>query len=65
MEIRNCWSVQAIVQMGGVSRQVPTFYLDGNVQGFQTAEGAERVAREILNPMGDPDLKVHPYCVRV
>ena len=29
-------------------RQIPTFYLDANVQGFTDEAGAERVAREII-----------------
>jgi hypothetical protein len=34
------------------SHQVPTFYLDENVQGFLDEDGAKRVARRIIDPMG-------------
>jgi hypothetical protein len=30
------------------TRQVPTFFLDGNVQGIATAERAEEIARDLL-----------------
>jgi hypothetical protein len=30
------------------SRQIPTFYLHGSVQGIRTEDDAERVARDIL-----------------
>lgn len=32
--------------------QIPTFYLDENVQGFTDSRGAERIARDILDPFG-------------
>lgn len=38
--------VQAHIAPGG--RQVPTFYLDANVQGITSLEGAERIARDII-----------------
>jgi hypothetical protein len=31
-------------------RQLPTFYLDENVQGFTSEEGAERIALALLDP---------------
>ena len=34
---------------------IPTFYLDGAVQGFTTTEGADFVAREIVDPFGVAD----------
>lgn len=30
--------------------QIPTFYLDSNVQGITSAEHAERIAASIINP---------------
>ena len=36
----------------GKYRALPTFYLDGNVQGFTTRQGAELIADMILNPDG-------------
>jgi hypothetical protein len=46
------YSVQA-VRSSGV--QVPTFYLDSNVQGITSVIAAERVARDVI---GDPDAYV-------
>lgn len=34
------------------SRDVPTFYLDENVQGITDANHAWRIAREIIDPLG-------------
>lgn len=36
----------------GKYRALPTFYLDGNVQGFTTRQEAEVIADMILNPDG-------------
>jgi hypothetical protein len=42
------------------SRQVPTFFIDRRVQGALTREDAERIAREVLNPIGAiPDERIH------
>src|ERR1700729_3989592 len=48
---------------GNVS--VPTFYLDGDVQGITSAEHAAGIARGVLNPAGliaagDVDVRAYP-----
>ena len=50
---------------GTTSYQVPTFYLNGNVQGIVDVAHAERIAREVINPTNDPALKVNAYVVTV
>jgi hypothetical protein len=40
------------------SQQVPTFYLDENVQGFLDEEGAKRVARRVIDPTGSLALSI-------
>jgi hypothetical protein len=48
------------------SRAVPTFYLDGRVQGIVDRHGAESIAADVINPLGtiDPaDLLVSAYPV--
>lgn len=45
-------------------RQIPTFYLNPNVQGIMDAEHAEKIAREILNPLDLP-LTLHVFCMKV
>ena len=40
------------------SHQVPTFYLDENVQGFLDEDGAKRVARRVIDPMGSLALTI-------
>jgi uncharacterized protein (UPF0212 family) len=50
------YQVQAVVQnqdhdrIWTGTRQCPTFYLDSKVQGIVSAEHAERIAREIVDP---------------
>jgi hypothetical protein len=65
----NRWCVQAQLERTEngwtCSKQVPTFYLDGNVQGFSTFVGAGAIARQILNPTNDPNLTVHISVERV
>lgn len=34
------------------SRQVPTFFLDGDVQGITSEDHAERIAKTIVDPFG-------------
>jgi hypothetical protein len=43
------------------SRQIPTFYLDENIQGILDEDGAVRIALEILDPTGN--LQESPYHV--
>lgn len=46
-------------------RQVPTFYLNGNVQGFTDEDGASKIAQTILNPTNDPTLCAEIHVERV
>lgn len=46
------------------SRQLPTFYLDGTVQGITSAEHAERIAQSVLNPFSEP-ITVHAHALWV
>jgi hypothetical protein len=43
------------------SIQVPSFYLNTNIQGIVTPEGAKRVAEDIINPTKDPSIEVHVH----
>ena len=38
--------------------QVPTFFLDSNVQGIVDEKHAEQIANEIINPTQDENLRV-------
>jgi hypothetical protein len=44
---------------GTTSYQVPTFYLNADIQGIVSKEQAERIALEVVNPTRDPSLQVH------
>lgn len=39
-------------------RQVPTFYLDESVQGIVSAEHAEQIAREVIDPFRQYEVHV-------
>ncbi len=45
--------------------QIPTFYLNSNVQGIVDAEHAEQIAREVVNPTNKWDIEVHLYVTTV
>lgn len=45
------------------TRQVPTFYLDERVQGILNEAGAVKVARTIVDPLGQ--YEVHITAVKV
>jgi hypothetical protein len=42
---------------GETSRQIPTFILDGNIQGILNADTAEKVAKDVIDPFNE--LEVH------
>lgn len=48
-----------------LSGQVPTFFLDENIQGILDKEGAEHIAKKIVNPLNLEGVFVHAYCVKV
>lgn len=50
---------------GVVTIQVPTFYLDANVQGIVNKEHAKIIAGEIINPAKNPNLTVHLSVIAV
>lgn len=41
------------------NRQIPTFFLNENIQGIISEEGAEKIARDIINPTSDPSIEVY------
>jgi hypothetical protein len=49
------WIVQATVTKDGKTVQIPTFYLDADIQGIITAEGCVKVATDIIDPFGQAD----------
>lgn len=59
------WQIQATFQkktrQGTITGQIPTFVLDDTVQFITTAQQAEFIAEEIINPTRDKHLKVHVY----
>ena len=42
-----------------VTHQIPTFYLDSNIQGIVSEEHAAKIATDILNPAKLASLQVH------
>ena len=45
---------------GTITRQVPTFYLDGNIQGIVDVKHAGKIVADICNPLRDVNIIVHP-----
>lgn len=46
---------------GSITRQVPTFFLDGWIQGITTTEAAEKVARRVVDPTGKAEVHVTAF----
>lgn len=46
---------------GETTRQIPTFYLNSNIQGIVSADTCEKVAKDVVDPFGE--LEVH-LCVQ-
>jgi len=55
--------VQATVSKAGeggaTAIQVPTFMLDGNIQGITSESHAEQIAKDIINPTKDESIEVN------
>jgi hypothetical protein len=47
-----------------ISRQTPTFILNGNILGFLDEKGAEEVAKRICNPTDNPNIEVNACAVK-
>ncbi len=50
---------------GTTSIQVPTFFLNGNVQGIVGIDHAEQIAKEVINPTKDDSVTVNAYVCTV
>jgi len=59
------WACMVVVTSRGAAIQLPTFYLDPNVQGITGMEHAASVAREIVNPTGAADIEINVTACRV
>lgn len=57
------YAVTAVVETKSApwtsTRQIPTFFLDENVQGIRTEKGAKKIALDVLDPTGN--LRDSPY----
>jgi hypothetical protein len=48
------------------TRQVPTFYLDEDVQGIVSAGHATRIAADVIDPLGAiPRERIHVHAVKL
>ena len=54
-----------IIQATVNGRQIPTFFLDENIQGIVDEETCRDVAMDILNPLKSPDLEIHMFATIV
>jgi uncharacterized protein YabE (DUF348 family) len=53
------WIVQATVTIGAATTQIPTFYLNADVQGIMDEEGCKKVARDIVDPFHEASVSVN------
>ena len=44
------WLVMAMVELYGVTKQIPIFYLNSRVQGILDVTTAEKVVKDIIDP---------------
>jgi len=54
----SAWFVET-TKTGTIHRNLPTFFLDCNVQGFLDESGAEKIARDILGERPNCTLYIH------
>jgi hypothetical protein len=48
------------------TRQIPSFMLDGRIQGIVSAEHAASIARQVIDPLGvTPDSRIHVTAVEI
>lgn len=57
------YQVQATVNYEGRNIGVPTFYLDGDIQGIVSVEHAEKIAREVIMPIQLPHVEIHMHII--
>ncbi len=58
------YCIQATVTRDNVTRQLPTFYLDGNVQGIVSEDHAREIASAMFRSI-NPDAEFHIIAVEV
>ena len=54
-----CVAVETTLGGDTIIHQVPTFFLNADVQGITSVEGAEKIAKQVVNPTNNPDIKVN------
>lgn len=54
-------SVDANGRKYETTRQIPTFYLNADIQGIRDIDHAVEVAHRVINPAENPDLVVMAY----
>ena len=59
------YKVVATISCNGGMVQIPTFFLDENIQGILSEKEAYVVARRILNPLSNPEIKMNIDIVKV
>lgn len=50
---------------GTITKQIPTFYLDSDVQGIVSAEHAKKIARTIIDPFDEHEVHVYTEDSRI
>jgi hypothetical protein len=52
-------SVTEETEEGSITRQIPTFILNEDIQGITNHEHAKNIAETVINPTKNPKFKTH------
>lgn len=50
---------------GRISRQIPSFFLNSNIQGIVSEEHAVKIAKNILDPWNNADIELSLWATEV
>lgn len=50
---------------GRISRQIPSFFLNSNIQGIVSEEHAVKIAKDILDPWDNVDIELSLWATEV
>lgn len=64
------WQITATITSWSKARwekttQIPTFFLDGKIQGILTASHAEHIAYDVINPLNDLNVRVSIHAMEI
>ena len=61
----NLWAINVNITEHNITRQVPSFILNGNTHGITSVAHAHKIARDIVNLLGITNLEINVTAVRM